>query len=367
MQDNFSFEEKQRYSRHIQLDEFDWEKQLKLRNATIAVVGAGGLGCAVLQYLVAAGVGKIRLIDDDVVDLSNLQRQVLYNSNDLNQKKVLVAKSRLEPLNPNVKIEAIDQRLDDQNIQSLLIDVSLVIDCSDNFNTRYCINDYCYHSKLALVYGSIFQFSGQVAVFNADENLINYRDLFPQQNELSDIPSCNEAGVMGPIVGIVGNYQANEAIKLLGELGDSLSSKLLQIDISTNQIQKIEIPVNPNNPLRNPAIRLTKFTKAIHSISVSELMENLSSYHLVDVREAWELSDPILPSTNIALKDIERDYRQLPEGKNLAFICQSGRRSEAAVRKIEKYFDPNMLFNVLGGYDALLAQDFDQSQFVFNE
>ncbi|MFM8914116.1 MAG: HesA/MoeB/ThiF family protein, partial [Flammeovirgaceae bacterium] len=210
----FSKDELDRYSRHFVLPQFGESAQAKLKQASVAVVGAGGLGCPALQYLTAAGVGKILIFDFDQISLSNLQRQVLYTSDDIGLLKAEVACARLKKLNAHVQLQPHCLKLNSGNALSLLRDVNIVIDCTDNFPTRYLLNDACVLLNQPLVYGSVFRYEGQLAIFNW-KNSATYRDLYPLPPNPGAVPNCEQGGVLGVLPGIIGTMQANEAIKLI--------------------------------------------------------------------------------------------------------------------------------------------------------
>ena len=221
--------EKERYGRHIALPEVEEEGQLKLKNAKVLVVGAGGLGSPILQYLSAAGVGTIGIVDDDLVEDSNLQRQVLYNTLEIGKPKAIMAKEKLKKLNPFVAFQIINERLTPKNAVALFELYDLIIDGSDNFPTRYLVNDACVVTNKPLIYGSIYKYEGQVAVFNYKKGA-TYRCVFPNPPKDSETPNCNEMGVLGTVTGIIGSIMANECLKIILEIGNVLSSKILIID-----------------------------------------------------------------------------------------------------------------------------------------
>ena len=230
----------QRYSRQIILPEITTVGQNKIKNAKVAVVGAGGLGSPVLLYLASAGVGNITFFDDDVVDLSNLQRQVLFSNADEGCKKAEVATIRLKELNPDINITGITKRVDYSNIDEILDGFDIVLDGSDNFDTRYLVNDFCVKTKTPLVFGAITGFEGQLGIFNHGENSPCYRCIYPKE-PLANIRTCADAGVIGPIAGIVGSMMALEAIKIIvnSKSLKPISSKLLVVDGRTMDIRTI--------------------------------------------------------------------------------------------------------------------------------
>ena len=227
--------EAERYRRNLLVEGFSEEQQQRLAESRITVVGAGGLGSAALNYLVAAGVGFIRIIENDFVSLSNLQRQILYTTDDLGRAKASAATDRLSRINPQCQIDAVTDRLDTLNAETLLSGSQLVIDCTDNYATRYVIDDFCSARRVPMIYGTAEQIGGQVSVFNTGR-AGSYRDLYPTAPAQK-----SEVGVLPPMVGIVGSFQALEAIKLLTGIGSGLDGRLLSIDGRTLQITLFEI------------------------------------------------------------------------------------------------------------------------------
>ena len=221
--------EKQQYSRHLLLDAIGEEGQLKLKNATVVVIGAGGLSCPALQYLSAAGVGRIGVVDNDVLEQSNLQRQILYTHEDIGKSKALSAVNRLRLLNPFIQFDVYQERLTKENAIRLFEPYDVIVDGTDNFPTRYLINDAAVLLNKPVVFGSIFKFNGQVAVFNYNQGP-TYRCLYPSPPKASAVPNCSDVGVLGILPGIIGSFQANEVLKIILGLGNILSGQLLTFD-----------------------------------------------------------------------------------------------------------------------------------------
>lgn len=240
-----------RYARHLILPEIGGPGQAKLLNSSALVVGAGGLGAPLLLYLAAAGIGRLGIVDDDVVDLSNLQRQVIHDTTTLGKPKTQSAAQRIAALNPDIKVDAISKRLTAANVEGLIADYDLVIDGSDNFATRYLLNDACFFARKPLVSAALLRFEGQLSVFCAYDGPPHpcYRCLFPEPPPPDAVPNCAEAGVLGALAGVVGSLQAVEAIKTILDLGDSLSGKLLLIDILSMRFTTLSIPRDPACPL----------------------------------------------------------------------------------------------------------------------
>ena len=238
-----SEEEKKRYYRQFIAGIFGLEEQMKLKRAKILVIGAGGLGCPALTYLTSAGVGNIGIADDDKVSLSNLTRQILYTVEDTGKYKASAAKSRLQKINPECNITPYIQKLTKNNAPEIISGYNVVIDGTDNIQTRYLLDDTCAILKKPLVYGAIFKFEGQVSVFNYQGGPA-YRNLFPETDLLTNMPSCNETGVLGVLPGILGIYQATEAIKIITGIGNVLSGKLLTFNLLNNHTEYFDIPAN---------------------------------------------------------------------------------------------------------------------------
>jgi adenylyltransferase/sulfurtransferase len=230
--------EENRYNRHLILDQIGREGQLKLKNAKILVVGAGGLGCPALQYLTAAGVGTLGIVDFDEVDLSNLHRQILFNHQDVGRNKASCAAEKLHLLNPEIELIPYPVKLEASNAKEIIANYDIVLDGSDNFATRYLVNDCCTALNKPMVYGAIYKFEGQVSVFNYN-NGPTYRCLFPENDATA--PNCSEVGVLGVLPGVIGLYQATEAIKIILDIGQVLSGRLLQMNLLTHETTQLSI------------------------------------------------------------------------------------------------------------------------------
>jgi adenylyltransferase/sulfurtransferase len=254
----WSKDELDRYARHIVLPGVGGQGQARLKQSSVLVVGAGGLGIPILQYLSAAGVGRIGIVEMDTVDLSNLQRQVLYQTGEVGQPKATLAKARLEGLNPHIRLEVFPLQLSTENALQILQDYDVVLDASDNFPTRYLVNDACVLLGKPLVYGAIHQFEGQVSVFNHRAGSGPcYRCLFPTPPAPGSVPSCSEAGVFGVLPGVVGSLMATEALKLVLGLGEVLAGKLLIYDGLYTEFRSIRFPKRPDCPVcgEHPSIQ----------------------------------------------------------------------------------------------------------------
>ena len=329
-----------RYERQTALKELGEPGQQKLLQAKVLVIGAGGLGCPVLQYLAAAGVGEIGIADDDVVALNNLHRQVLYAENHIGKLKVEAAAEVLKQMNSNVKINQHIVRVDNKNILPIVRLYDIMIDASDNIPTRYIINDACYLLKKPLIYGSILRFEGQVAVFNYNTN-ITYRDLFPQQPKENEVADCNEAGVIGVLPGIVGSLQAAEAIKIITGIGQVASGKLITYNMLHNSFYEFNITANPLAatflPANEVAFEGMDYGDVCDVFSVREIdvasfveLRNSAETIVVDVREEYELNEtPILESIQMPFSAFDENA-ELPNAETIIVVCKSGHRSKAA-------------------------------------
>ena len=345
-------QDKQRYQRHLQLKDFGEDGQGKLKNATVLIVGIGGLGCPTAQYLVAAGVGELHLMDGDVVELSNLQRQPIFRESDIGVNKAIAAKQRLSELNSSINIHTFEQSLTYHNITQAFHGVDLVIDCTDNFSTRYLINDMCKRLKKPWIYGSVLGYEGQFALFhNVSNELKNtsnspcFRCLFP---EASNVPDCNQAGVLGVLPGIIGLQQATLALKFLsGSL--NLRSTFLYLYSATHfQIKQIQL----HSSVDCRACQGGGFSEAdylamtdngidskykISSQGLSFITDDVD-IEFVDVRSKEEYMGFNLGGVNLPLENwinnLKENMKYLRPNKTYIFYCQSGIRSEAAVNAI---------------------------------
>ena len=334
-----------RYARQTILKGFGEEAQSKLSSAHIIVVGAGGLGCPVLQYLVSAGIGKITIVDDDKVALHNIHRQVLYDESNIGELKVEVAKRKLNLLNNEVEVVPISKRLNQQQAMELFPTASIVVDATDNFATRYLINDGCVLMKKPLVFGAVSMYEGQVAVFNCKKNdgefSVNYRDLFPVPPSEDSVLNCAEAGVLGPLPGMIGSMQAMEVIKLVTGIGQPLINKLLTYDALSQQQFTIELTSASNNQVPKNIEEYLSFdyvqacsSKQIPELEFSDVKHLGSEFLIVDVREFNEeprlnkfISNAYL---EIPLSSLENESEQL-KNNDVLFVCQTGKRSKKAV------------------------------------
>lgn len=325
--------EKDRYGRQTILPEIGMEGQLQLKAAKVLIIGAGGLGCPVLQYLAAAGVGTIGIADYDKVEASNLQRQILYTGEDIGKYKVVVAKEKAVSINPFILINAHVVNVTKENVLSLIGGYDIIVDGSDNFATRYLLNDACVMMNKPLVFGSILKFEGQVSVFNY-RNGPTYRCIFTEQPAPNEMPNCAVIGVVATLPGIVGTLQANEVIKMIIGIGEVLSGRLLVINALTMQTQCFSFSAIDNNKL---ITHLGTYTydcePMVSSINLDELAQLLQTekIQLVDVREPKEHADFNIGGVNIPLSQVASDARLSRTDHTIVFYCASGIRSKKAV------------------------------------
>ena len=365
--------EKIYYSRHLTLPEIGESGQQNLKKARVLVVGAGGLGVPVLQYLAAAGVGSIGIVDYDRVEIHNLHRQVLFGMADVGRLKAETAKEKLESQNPHIRILATTEKLTSANALEIFKDYDLIVDCTDNFPARYLINDACLIAGLPFIYGSIFKFEGQIALFNAgnqDGNRgPNYRDLYPNPPPPDLIPNCAETGVLGVLPGIIGSLQANEAIKFITGIGESLNGKLLLFDALSLKTQLISIPASTDSQIPEELIDYDQFcgyplssTEENSDVDISEisypdaisLSNDKTSVQWIDVREENEHNSMNLGGTLIPLGQLSDRIDEIDKNGKVIVYCQTGQRSADAIRFLKKEHGYENLYNLKGGILAAL-------------
>ena len=358
---NFTKEELARYNRHIIIPEFGIEAQKKLKAAKVLVIGSGGLGSPLLLYLAAAGVGTLGIVDLDVVDDSNLQRQVLFGVQDIGIPKVEAAKIRLKQLNPHIKIKTYNTQFTSKNALEIIKDYDVVADGTDNFPTRYLVNDASVLAGIPNVYASIFQFEGQVSVFNyTDKNGTkgpNYRDLYPTPPDPGLIPNCAEGGVLGVLPGIIGSLQANEVIKVITGVGEPLSGRFFVFDALTFETRTLKITKRANSTEIKELIDYEQFCgisaieKPVKEISTLELenwISNGEDFQIIDVRETSEYEQINIGAHLIPLGEVIARNHEIEREKKVVIHCRSGARSAKAIRQLEEIGFDN-LYNLKGG------------------
>ncbi len=352
----FSKAEIERYSRHLIMPEVAMEGQRKLKRASVLLVGMGGLGSPTAMYLAAAGVGRIGIVDFDVVDFSNLQRQIIFSTEDVGRPKLQAAEERLQGINPNLEIETYETRLTSENALKILENYDIIIDGTDNFPTRYLVNDACVLLGKPNVYGSIFRFEGQASVFYAKEGPC-YRCLYPEPPPPGLVPSCAEGGVLGILPGNIGMIQATEAVKLILGKGEPLIGRLLLFDALAMKYRELKLRKDPNCPIcgENPTVTElidyehfcgigTEADKIVlepeFEISVEELKAKITGEDtpfILDVREPHEFEICRIPnSVLIPLAEVEKRVHELNRSSEIVVHCKAGGRSAKAVKFLKE-------------------------------
>ena len=358
--------EQSRYSRHLLMPDVGEDGQHKLKNASVLLVGLGGLGVPVAQYLTAAGVGRLGLSDGDVVDLSNLQRQVLYGTQDIGARKVVVAAEKLQQLNPHVQFESFSVPITAENALELCADYDVVVDATDNFPTRYVLNDACVLTQKPLVHASIYRWEGQVSVL-AQTGSACYRCLFPIPPPPELVPSCTEAGVLGVLPGIIGSFQAAEVLKLLLGIGQPLWNTLLTIDVRRMEIKKMTVAPDPKCPIcgEHPTqTTLLADYEAFCGVSgvpethidvptLKKWLRETPNLLLLDVREPEEFETGHINGRSVPLGTLCEwmTTSGIPAYQRIVVHCQSGLRSRKAVELLHGMGYTNV-FHLQGGYWA---------------
>lgn len=384
----FSPEELARYSRHIILPDFNIEGQKKLKKGKVLVIGTGGLGAPLLLYLAAAGVGTIGMVDFDVVDDSNLQRQVLFTRNDIGEPKVLAAKKRLEALNPYIKFVAHQTALTSENAMDIIKDYDVIADGTDNFPTRYLVNDACVLLGKVNVYASIYRFEGQATVFNYKNKLgelgPNYRDLFPTPPPPGLVPSCAEGGVLGVLPGILGSIQASEVIKVISGVGEPLNGRLFLFDAATFETRTLKIKRRKDNPLNGehptqkglidyqqfcgferPGDHLEKLpVKSINVKQLHSLINQKADIQIVDVREAYEYEIANIHGELMPKSEVTSHVQKIAKDKQVIVHCRSGKRSADVIELLQEKYGFENLYNLEGGILAW-AKEIDHSMATY--
>jgi molybdopterin/thiamine biosynthesis adenylyltransferase/rhodanese-related sulfurtransferase len=348
-------EEILRYSRHLIMPEVGMEGQLKLKNAKVLLIGTGGLGAPLGLYLAAAGVGRLGLVDFDVVDFTNLQRQITFGSDDIGKPKTAAAKSRLANLNPDIRIETFETKLTSENALELFKDFDIIVDGTDNFPTRYLVNDACILLGKPNVYGSIFRFEGQATVFGMPGGPC-YRCLYPEPPPPGLVPSCAEGGVLGVLPGIVGSIQAMETIKLILGAGESLAGRLLLFDALAMKFRELKLRKNPACPMCGDHPTITKLIDyyefcgvrgeeaPVSNVQVPEItprdlksrLDRGDDLFILDVREPHEFQICNLNGHLIPLGELPRRVHELDSSREIVAHCRSGKRSAEAVDFLRK-------------------------------
>ena len=363
-------DEKVRYARHLILPQVGESGQKMIKSSSVLVVGAGGLGSPVLMYLAAAGVGRIGIIDDDKVDMTNLQRQIIHSTSSVGELKTESAKKRIHQINPEIVVELFDSRLTIENADEIISKFDIIVDGTDNFATRYTISDCCEILGKPWVFGSIHRFEGQVSVFNLNGSP-NYRDLFPKAPPPELAPNCAEAGVLGVLPGIVGSFQANEVLKIILKMDGILDYELLLIDTQTMNIRKLRYSMNKDREkvteLSEEAISCALSLDEEESLDASHNSENMKEISpleyveklkngwkpfFLDVRRESEEKIVSLPNTSLRIDhtDIPSRIDEIPKDREIVIYCRSGARSAMVANFLKLSGNyPMDVYNLSGG------------------
>jgi len=346
-----------KYQRQIALKSFGLKNQHKLLKSNVLIVGMGGLGIPVAQYLNAMGIGSLGIMDRDTINVHNLHRQVLYLEEEVGQLKVEIAAKKLKQQNSHTHIKAIPEFLNKDNALHTIAEYDVVVDASDNFATRYLVNDACVILGKPFVYGALHDFEGQVSVFNYSGGP-TYRCLFPQMPQLGEIPNCNENGVLGVLPGVIGSLQAMETIKVLSGIGEVLSGKLLLFNGLTMKNRLVQFK------RRSDIKRITSLQEnygseicnSIATISAHELLGDYERKQLIDVRRENEFkTDHLENALNIPLQDLEDSMDKINFERSVYLICQSGKRSTLAAQMLTKLYPESLVYTVQGGMNQISA------------
>jgi adenylyltransferase/sulfurtransferase len=365
-----SNEEVARYSRHLIMPEVGMTGQRKLKAASVLMIGTGGLGAPVGMYLAAAGVGRMGLVDFDVVDASNLQRQIIHGTKDVGRPKIASARDRIQDINPHVEIETHETRLTSENALRLFINYDVIVDGTDNFPTRYLVNDACVLTGKPNVYGSIFRFEGQASVFWAERGPC-YRCLYPEPPPPGLVPSCAEGGVLGVLPGIIGAIQANETIKIILGAPDIMVNRLLLFDAWRMRFRELKLRKNPDCPVcgDNPTItelidyeqfcgitQQTETKSTMEEITATQLKQRLDQgddIQIIDVREPHEYEIGQIPNSKlIPLGQVLNRMNEIDPDRETVVHCKMGGRSAKAIDALQRSGFPGKLANLKGGITA---------------
>src|SRR3989442_8515444 len=365
-----SNEEVARYSRHLIMPEVGMTGQRKLKAASVLMIGTGGLGAPLGMYLAAAGVGRLGVVDFDVVDASNLQRQIIHGTKDVGRPKVSSAKDRLQDINPHIEIETHETKVTSDNALRLFVNYDVIVDGTDNFPTRYLVNDACVLTGKPNVYGSIFRFEGQASVFWAERGPC-YRCLYPEPPPPALQPSCAEGGVLGVLPGIIGAIQANEAIKIILGAPDILVNRLLLFDAWRMRFRELKLRKNPDCPVCgvNPTIKelidyeefcgITQQPETkptMEEITATELKQRLDQgddIQIIDVREPHEYEIDSIPNSKlIPLGQVLNRMNEIDPGRETVMHCKMGGRSAKAIEALQRAGFSGQLINLKGGITA---------------
>ena len=372
---SFNSDELERYQRHFSLETIGLEGQRKLKSSSVLIIGAGGLGSPAILYIAAAGVGKIGIIDNDKVEKSNLQRQIIHDTSELDKYKTESAKKKIQNLNPNCKVKTYTQKICIENAIEIIQDFDIVCDCSDNFPTRYLVNDSCFLLKKPMIYGSVQGFEGQVSVFNLHHESPNLRDLLPESPQGNNIPSCEEFGVMGISTGLIGILQANEVIKIITNKGTILDGQVLIFNLLSLDLKKFNLKANNKyKQIKNleefkefyESQTCDKKSQNIDTVAAEEFKKlykkNPKQILIIDVREDKEFENySIRGSVSIPLNILQKEssidfIKNISNGKTIFTLCKKGISSRNASKVLlgEKIKS----FSIEGGIENLSNDQF---------
>lgn len=339
----------QRYSCQVALPGFGEAAQALLQKAKVLIAGAGGLGCPAAQYLVSSGVGKLGIADFDIISISNLHRQILYNPSDEGLLKAEVACKRLQAQNPGITLVPITAKITSYNVLQIIEDYDIIVDGTDNFETRYLLNDAAVLSAKPIVYGAIYQYEGQIAVWNVPNQdgsrSPNYRDLYPQV-DATQVPNCAVGGVIPTLAGVIGCMQANEVIKYITKTGELLTGKVLLLDAETMQSRVVKI-----GKVTKTHISTLQLTTAILTITAANVKQGLANHtlELVDVRTDQERDEYDIGGMHFELDEIAENLDEFDPGKTYVFYCSSGKRSGEAVKLLQQKLPGVKAYSLEGG------------------
>ncbi len=370
-----TLDEEERYKRHLTLKEIGFKGQIKLKHSSVVCIGAGGLGSSVLLYLASAGIGTIGIVDNEQVEKSNLQRQIIHETNTVGNLKIDSAQERIKRLNPNISVVTFAERINSDNILDIINEFDIICDCSDNFGTRYLINDACLILRKPLVFGSVIGFEGQLSVFNLNKNSPNLRDLLPESPSRNNVPSCEEYGVVGVSTGLIGVLQVNEIIKIILKKGEILDGKIMIFDLLNMNIKTLNLQADKLNKTIKNLSQFEDFYKdigcqdniKIKKINTKEFeflyKTKFNKILVIDVRENEEFNKcSIKGSISIPLNILDQEshlkfIKQESLDKEVLTLCQFGKRSEKASKILMKFKIPSK--SIEGGIKKI-------NQIIFN-
>ena len=380
MDETLTSEERMRYARQLCLPEIGLRGQQQIRASSVLIVGIGGLGCPVAMYLAAAGVGRIGMVENDVVEESNLQRQVLFDVSDVGSLKVDVAAKKIKGLNPQLRVDQFPVRLSISNAASIFTSFDIIVDATDNFSTKYLINDVCVAMRKLLIYASISQFEGQIGVFDhrfgADS--LNYRDIFPSPPPSHLAPNCMEAGVVGSLPGLFGCLEANEVIKAICGIPSGLAGGLFCMDTISMEAKTIRFDKCNDNPLRVPGFSLASIAElgvicgvsndsnVIDHYTLFDWIRSAKLFQFVDVRTVEERSHISFGGLCLPLQLLETNSCSLNKDMPIVFYCKSGIRSKQAKVIMQSIHPAGHFYSLKGGADELSLSDIQPESLAAN-